>query len=208
MQGNFRGWLLLINKSITLTHLGRPNFKSSLLTRSKPGSHTYIVQWFSVILLKKASRLSNTLIQKQVAQCVSSEHNKPEKGKRQNTGRTQLTDQPRSCFSTDFTFTTKLAVLWIIWKGQMELSHYPERDFWSIWKHLIHLKQQNKNWAVITCLKLYRAHEINAGEFFFPYLLPTEKFSYLKSHWSYGFKKRKWFVFFLSCRKADTQLNS
>lgn len=207
MQGNFRGWLLLINKSITLTHLGRPNFKSSLMTRSKSGSHTYIVQWFSVILLKKASRLSNTLIQKQVAQCVSSEHNKPEKGNdRTQAGHNWPTNHVPA--SRLITLTTKLAVLLRIWKGQMELSHYPERDFWSIWKHLIHLKQQNKNWAVITCLKLYRAHEINAGEFFFSFLLPTEKFSYLKSHWSYGFKKRKWFVFFLSCRKADTQLNS
>lgn len=124
MQGNFRGWLLLINKSITLTHLGRPNFKSSLLTRSKPGSHTYVGQWFNVIPLKKASRLSNIVIQKHVAQRASSEH-MPENGDRQNTGSARPAGRPRSCFSADSTLAAKLAALLRIWKGHREFSHYP-----------------------------------------------------------------------------------
>ena len=122
MQGNFRGWLLLINKSITLTHLGRPNFKSSLVTRSKPGSHTYIGQWFNVIPLKKASRLSNTLIQKHVAERVfwaqawergPAEHRQPTAGR------------PATVLLLGWLREARLAALLRIWKGHREFSHYP-----------------------------------------------------------------------------------
>ena len=123
---------------------------------------------------------------------------------RTGTGRMQAAHgQPRRCFSADSTLASKLAALLRICKGHMEFSHYPQRDCWSIWKHLIHLKQQNKNWAVITCLKLDGAHENKCRWIFFSFL-PTEKLSYLNATGVMVSRKEKRFVFFLSCRKGDT----
>ena len=85
---------------------------------------TTITAMNDVIPLKKASRLSNILIQKHVAQRASSEH-MPENGDRQNTGSARPAGRPRSCFSADSTLAAKLAALLRIWKGHREFSHYP-----------------------------------------------------------------------------------